>query len=268
MHDVNAKLYSCLSGFATFAEESTLWRKVSAPVFAGGLGFGYKWNMGWMNDVLDFIKCDPIHRRDKYHSLVRTASYAFDENFVLPLSHDEVVHCKGSLLNKAPGNDADKFATLKALLAFQWTYPGRKLLFMGGEFAASSEWNELGELNWHEAEEPRRRSVASLVRALNSLYMNEPDFHANDSAAGSFHWVVASDANRSITAFMRGNFLVVANWASVRREDYRLPLSGEYEEVLSTDWFDYHGSGFGNGTRDACSLTLPPLSVIIMKKRC
>jgi len=267
MHDANAKLYARASNFATFAEESTLWKHVSAPVEAGGLGFGYKWNMGWMNDVLSFIKSDPILRRDKYHSLVRTASYAFDENFVLPLSHDEVVHMKGSLWGKAPGNDADKFATLRALLAFQWTYPGRKLLFMGGEFAASAEWNELRSLDWREADDPRRKAISRLVRELNKLYANEPDLHAGDSCGESFHWVAADDANRTITAFARGKFLVVANWTPVMREDYLLPITGEYEEALSTDWFDFHGGGFKNGRRDACSLTLPPLSVIIMKKR-
>jgi 1,4-alpha-glucan branching enzyme len=270
IHRVNSELYAAAPHMATYAEESTGWGMVSAPVHAGGLGFGYKWNMGWMHDVLDYFKREPVYRRHHHYGLLHTFSFAFSENFVLPFSHDEVVHCKGSLLGRMPGGDFDRFATLRAMLAFMWVYPGRKLLFMGDEFGASAEWSESRALDWAQSLAPAHRGIAALVRDLNSLYVSEPDLHSRDSSGESLSWV-SDDADRSIFVFRRGNILAACNFTPVLREDYPLaPQSSQevWDEILSTDSFAYHGGGTpANGKDVRRSLTLPPLSVRILKKR-
>jgi 1,4-alpha-glucan branching enzyme len=275
---VNSVLYRDFPGIATFAEESTGFPRVCAPAHEGGLGFGYKWNMGWMHDVLSYMSKDPVHRKYHHHEVVHTIDYAFAENFVLSVSHDEVVHCKSSLLMKMPGDRWQKFANLRAFYGLMWTMPGRKLLFMGGEFAQEREWSEDRALDWHLALEAPHKGVQNLVRDLNALYAAEPDLHAGDSDASSFAWINRADMENSVFSYMRGGLVVVANMTQIVREGYRLgvPAPGNYVEVMNTDSFEYGGSGLRNSVRQsepaACdghaqsiSLTLPPLSVLVFR---
>lgn len=275
-----AREFPCV---ATYAEESTGWPMVSRPASEGGLGFSYKWNMGWMHDTLEYMGRDPIHRRYHHHEFAHSAEYAFSENFVLPLSHDEVVHCKCSLLNKMPGDMWQKFANLRALYAYMWTFPGKKLLFMGSEFAQGAEWSETRGLDWRELENPHNKGVQRLVRDLNALYRAEPALHASDSNSDGFEWLDAHDDANSIFSYVRrygGEYLVVvANMTPIVREDYRiaLPCPAPLEEILDTDSFEYGGSGVANpgrlepsrtghcGREFSLALTVPPLAVIILK---
>ncbi|MDR3126053.1 MAG: 1,4-alpha-glucan branching protein GlgB [Rickettsiales bacterium] len=276
---INSVLYRDFPGIATFAEESTGFPRVSAPVDAGGLGFGYKWNMGWMHDVLSYMARDSVHRRYHHHEIAHTMDYAFAENFVLSVSHDEVVHCKSSLLMKMPGGMWQKLANLRAFYGLMWTMPGRKLLFMGGEFAQQREWSEDRALDWDLLEGVPHRGVKKLVRDLNLLYRAEPDLHENDSSASSFTWINRADTDNSVFSYMRGSLAVVANMTAIVRENYRLgvPEPGGFAEILNTDSFGYGGSGVRNprlesepvpsdGMAQSLLLTLPPLSVVVLKK--
>ena len=273
-------------GATTYAEESTSWPAVSRPPSMGGLGFHFKWNMGWMHDVLDYMHHDPVHRRYHHHQLTFGLLYAFSENFVLPLSHDEVVHGKGSLINKMPGDYWQKFANLRALYGFMWAHPGKKLLFMGGEFAQFNEWNDAGSLDWNLLEFPQHDGIRALIRDLNTLYRKTPALYEIDFDHHGFEWISANDSDNSVIAFLRRGkdpsrgMLCVCNFTPVMREGYRIgaPGPGTYYERLNTDSQYYGGSNVGNpfGCIDAepilahgrdwsISLTLPPLATVFLE---
>ncbi len=285
LRELNVRVYGDYPGATTIAEESTAWPQVSRPVDGGGLGFGYKWNMGWMHDTLEYMKCEPIHRKYHHHQMTFGIHYAFSENFVLPLSHDEVVHGKGSLIGKMPGDRWQKFANLRAYYAFMWTHPGKKLLFMGGEFGQEREWSHDRSLDWHLLDDPAHRTLQSLVRDLNRIYRETPALHLCDAEPGGFEWVDATDADNSIYAYLRHGtpedppVLVVCNFTPVVRHDYRVgvPRGGRWTERLNTDAAIYGGSNVGNsgtvfadpqgwqGRPASLSLTLPPLATIILQ---
>jgi 1,4-alpha-glucan branching enzyme len=282
---LNELVFSERPGTTTVAEESTAWPGVSRPTYLGGLGFGFKWNMGWMHDTLSYMQEDPIHRRYHHDKLTFGLLYAFSENFVLPLSHDEVVHGKGSLIGKMPGDRWQKFANLRAYYGFMWGHPGKKLLFMGGEFAQEAEWNHDHSLDWHLLEDGMHRGVQTLVRDLNRLYREIPALHVFDAEGRGFEWVDASDNEASVISFLRlGDetdrpVLVVSNFTPVPRENYRIgvPRGGKWIERINTDSKDYSGSGMGNGGAVkaiakkwhgrpfSLELTLPPLATLILE---
>ncbi len=271
-------------GGITIAEESTAWPGVSKPTYDNGLGFSYKWNMGWMNDSLEYIKEEPIHRSYHQNKLTFSFLYAFDEHFMLPLSHDEVVHGKGSILTRMPGDDWQKFANLRAYYGYMFGHPGRKLLFMGNEFAQGCEWNHAQSLDWHQLDIHWHHGVKSLVRDLNHLYRSESALHEHDSSSECFQWIDCSDHEASVIAFIRKDkqhkryCIVITHMTPVVRQDYRLgvPSKGHYSEKINTDADAYGGSGVGNlgqvetqdiashGFEQSVSLTLPPLSTIIL----
>ncbi len=279
---LNETVYALHPGAITLAEESTAWPAVSQPVYAGGLGFGFKWNMGWMNDTLAYVAEDPVHRRWHHDRMTFALMYAWSENFVLPLSHDEVVHGKGSLLARMPGDAWQKFAGLRAYYAFMWAHPGKKLLFMGQEFAQGREWNFDGQLEWGEAGTHWHRGVQTLVRDLNRLYRGERALHERDCESSGFRWIVVEDRDNSVLAWLRtggeGSRPVVAacNFTPVPRAGYRLglPLPGRWREILNTDAAAYEGSNAGNaggvfaedvashGLPCSATLTLPPLATL------
>ncbi|MBP8215365.1 MAG: 1,4-alpha-glucan branching protein GlgB [Propionivibrio sp.] len=273
-------------GAATYAEESTAWPAVSRPPSMGGLGFHFKWNMGWMHDVLDYIRHDPVHRRYHHHQLTFGLLYAFTENFVLPLSHDEVVHGKGSMIAKMPGDYWQKFANLRALYGFMWAHPGKKLLFMGGEFAQWNEWNDAGSLDWNLLDFPQHDGIRALIRDLNTLYRKTPALYEIDFDHHGFEWISANDSDNSIIAFLRRGkdparvMLCVCNFTPVVREGYRIgaPGPGTYHERLNTDSQYYGGSNVGNpfgrveaeptpahGREWSIALTLPPLATVFLE---
>ena len=268
------------------AEESTSWPAVSRPTYLGGLGFGFKWNMGWMHDNLVYFAKDPVHRRYHHHELTFALLYAFTENFMLPLSHDEVAHGKGSLLGKMPGDRWQQFANLRALLAWMWAHPGRQLLFMGGEIAQNDEWRHDGSLDWHLLDYPEHAGVHALVRALNTVYRREPALWEQDFDWPGFRWINPNDSEDSVLSFLRfpiaGGRPVacVANLTPVPRRDYRigLPHSGRWVEILNSDHADFGGSNILTGAVTAeptgwndldysTALTLPPLSVVMARPR-
>jgi 1,4-alpha-glucan branching enzyme len=269
-------------GVVMIAEESTAWPKVSQPVSEGGLGFHFKWNMGWMHDTLRYFSKDPIYRQHHHNDMTFGLLYAFSENFMLPLSHDEVVHGKGSLYGKMPGDPWQKRANLRALLAWMWAHPGKKLLFMGGEFGQHAEWSSDRSLDWHLLEDPGHKGIQTLMSDLNRLYKEIPALYDADSEPIGFQWLQPDAASSSVFAFIRrsrtpGRHVVcVANLTPVPREGYRIgfPRVGTYQEVLNTDAGNYGGSGLGNmgqiqteahpwdGQEASAALTLPPLSVL------
>ena len=282
---MNEVAYSTLPGAITVAEESTAWPGVSHPTYTGGLGFGFKWNMGWMHDTLRYMSKDPIHRQYHHHDLTFGLLYAFSENFILPLSHDEVVHGKGSLIRKMPGDQWQRFANLRAYFGFMWGHPGKKLLFMGGEFAQEREWNHDESLDWHLLDEPYHRRVQTLIRDLNHAYRSIPALHERDGEEGGFQWLVADDRDNSVIAWARRGesegalAIVVSNFTPVPREGYRIgvPLPGFYREAVNTDAAIYGGSDVGNmgglmaenapshGHPCSLTLTLPPLGTLIFE---
>ena len=273
-------------GAITLAEESTAFPGVSRPpspdLQSGGLGFHYKWNMGWMHDTLKYASLDPVHRRHHHNQLTFGLMYAFTENFVLPLSHDEVVHGKGSLLGKMPGDAWQRFANLRALYGFMWTYPGKKLLFMGGELAQPTEWADGSELSWSLEQQPAHQGVQRLVRDLNRVYKAFPALHQQDVQSGGFDWIAHEDAAQSVVAFVRHGrggecAVVVCNFTPLPRYGYRIgmPSAGTWRELINTDNVVYGGSGVGNGelNTDAVAahhraqsvvLTLPPLACLVL----
>ena len=279
---MNELAYGEHPGIMTVAEESTAWPGVSRPTWTGGLGFGFKWNMGWMHDTLEYIGKDPVHRRWHHHQMTFGLLYAFSENFVLPLSHDEVVHGKGSILTRMPGDAWQKFANLRAYYGFMWGHPGKKLLFMGQEFAQGAEWNAERSLDWHLLEIGWHRGVQQLVRDLNRLYRELPALHQRDCDGSGFAWVEGNDAENSVFAWLRHGepgtppVLVVSNFTPIPREGYRvgLPACGGWRERLNTDAAVYGGSGMGNlgrieataepwhGQPCSAALTLPPLATL------
>ncbi|MGE0483793.1 MAG: 1,4-alpha-glucan branching protein GlgB [Gammaproteobacteria bacterium] len=285
---LNAAVAERHPGALTIAEESTAWPGVSRAVGEGGLGFAYKWNMGWMHDTLAYLHREPVHRRYHHDELTFGLLYAFSERFVLPLSHDEVVHGKGSLIGKMPGDRWQQFANLRLYYAFMWAHPGKKLLFMGGEFAQPAEWHHDGELDWQAAAAPEHAGVARLVGDLNRLYRELPALHANDAAPEGFAWIDCDDAASSVLAFRRHGgaddavVIALCNFTPVVRKGYRLgvPAPGAYREILNTDSRFYGGSDVGNGdglvaaARPAhgaawsIELTLPPLACVWLQRAC
>jgi 1,4-alpha-glucan branching enzyme len=286
IRQLNEVVYRYHPAAMTIAEESTSWPMVSRPTYVGGLGFGLKWNMGWMHDILDYMTHDPVHRKYHHNRLTFGLLYAWHENFVLPLSHDEMVHGKGSLHGKMPGDDWQKFAGLRALYGFMYGHPGKKHLFMGGEFGQTREWNHDASLDWHLLDRgPYHRGLQSLVRDLNRVYRAEPALHQVDFEPSGFQWMDCSDAEQSVVAFVRRArdprdfVLVVCNFTPVPRRGYRVgvPAEGFYRELLNTDAAYYGGSNLGNaggvraerrpwtGRPWSLTLTLPPLGVVMLK---
>jgi len=280
----NEATYGAYPGTMTIAEESTSWPQVSQPVYCGGLGFGFKWNMGWMHDTLEFMRTDPLYRSYALDSLTFTFVYAFSENFVLPLSHDEVVHGKGSLLAKMPGDAWQRFANLRAYYGYMYAHPGKKLLFMGCEFAQEAEWNHDRSLDWHLLERPAHAGIQRLVGDLNRTYRGMPALHERDAEAAGVEWIV-SDRSATVVAFVRrshdsNDFAVaITNFTPVVQHRYRLgvPAGGRYVEAINTDAAIYGGSGVSNGVLEAephgahdkpygLVLTLPPLATLILER--
>ena len=282
LKEMNTICYGEVEGIVTVAEESTAFPGVSTPVDAGGLGFGYKWNMGWMNDTLRYIEKDPIYRKYDHHLMTFPIDFSFSENFVLPISHDEVVHGKGSMLDKMPGNEWEKFANLRAYYGFMWGHPGKKLLFMGCEFAQPEEWNHDVSLDWSVADDPKHRGIQLLVRDLNHLYRDTPALHRRDCERSGFRWI-ANDPEQSLSAFARfgddgdAPVVVVCNFTPVeRRWQIEMPAAGMWEEALNTDAAIYGGGNRGNmggveagamGEGTAVEITVPPLATLVLRRR-
>jgi len=280
LQELNAVVHGRHPGVLMAAEESTAWPGVTQPTDAGGLGFGFKWNMGWMHDTLDYFHREPVHREHHHNQLTFGLIYAFTENFILPLSHDEVVHGKGSLLSKMPGDDCQKFANLRALYGHMWAHPGKKLLFMGGELAQQQEWSHERSLDWHLLEHAPHGGVQALVRDLNRVYRSEPALWERDYDPSGFRWLEANDAGWNVLVFARfsadgsRSLVSAGNFSPVVRERYRigLPSGGRWREVLNTDAAGYGGSNVLNGEVVAeeipwhdqpfsAEVTLPPLAV-------
>ena len=285
LRKMNDAVHQHFPGVQTFAEESTAWTQVSRPTSAGGLGFNYKWDMGWMHDTLHYLSIDPIHRRYHHRDLTFRPMYAFTESFTLPLSHDEVVHGKGSLVNKMAGDDWQKFASVRLLLAYMYAQPGKKLLFMGNEFAQWREWNHDISLDWHLVNHEPHRRMQSWVGFLNALYRREPALHELDADESGFDWVDCSDADASVVCFLRmavrpdDVVLAAFNFTPVPRHEYPVgaPRRGTWHEILNSDAAEYGGSGVLNalpvkteqtpchGFDQSLLLTLPPLGAVFMK---
>jgi 1,4-alpha-glucan branching enzyme len=287
IRSLNEAVYKAYPDVQMIAEESTAWPMVSRPTFVGGLGFGMKWNMGWMHDTLYYFTRDPVHRKYHHGQLLFSILYAFTENFILSLSHDEAVYGKGSLLSKMPGDDRQKFANLRLLLSYMYGHPGKKLLFMGGEFGQWAEWNHDKSLDWHLLNYTPHQAIQRLVRDLNHLYVTEPALHDLDFDSKGFEWVVTEDWDGSVISFLRRGandsdvILVNCNFTPVPRIDYRVgvPREGVWTEVLNSDAAKYGGDGYINskqlvaeriplhGRFHSLSLTIPPLGVTFLKSK-
>ncbi|HEY3730597.1 MAG TPA: 1,4-alpha-glucan branching protein GlgB [Steroidobacteraceae bacterium] len=285
LRHLNEAVAERFPGALVIAEESTAWPGVTRSARDWGLGFSYKWNMGWMHDTLRYMKHDPVHRSYDHHDMTFGLLYAFSERFILPLSHDEVVHGKGSLIGRMPGDTWQRFANLRAYFGFMWTQPGKKLLFMGGEFGQDWEWNHDGQLDWPALDHPLHRGMQLLVSDLNRLYRQEPALHVLDTDSAGFRWIVADDRGNSIYAYYRQGhadsapIIAVCNFTPVPRAHYRIgaPRAGQWHEVLNTDSELYGGSNLGNGgvlmasstaSHDqpfSIELTLPPLATIVLR---
>jgi 1,4-alpha-glucan branching enzyme len=285
LRTMNQEIYREFPDTQTIAEESTAWPMVSRPVHLGGLGFGLKWDMGWMHDTLGYFRTDPFFRRYHHHELTFRGLYALSENFVLPLSHDEVVYGKGSLLGKMPGDSWQKFANLRLLYGYMYGLPGKKLLFMGGEFGQWREWNHDQSLDWHLLGSPEHQGIQRWVQALNRVHRSEPALHELDCGQGGFEWIDCQDTEKSVLSFLRRSpdpdqtVLVVCSFTPVPRYNYRIgvPLAGFWREILNSDAIDYGGSGHGNfgglgtvpvavhGRRYSVTATLPPLGVLFFR---
>ncbi len=281
----NELVYGLYPGVMTIAEESTAWAGVTLPTSSGGLGFGFKWNMGWMNDTLRYMSSDPVYRKWRHNELTFGLLYAFAENFVLPLSHDEVVHGKGSIVTKMPGDDWRRFAGARAYYGFMWGHPGKKLLFMGQEFGQRREWDYASQLDWDLLKHAPHAGLQAYVRDLNRLYRSRAALHARDCESDGFQWVVVDDADNSLFAFLRFGddrarpVLVVSNFTPVPRHAYRLglPRGGRWREILNSDAVVYGGSGVGNlgaiearaegfaGFPACADLTIPPLATLFFE---
>ena len=286
LQEVNATAYRRVPGIVTIAEESTAWPGVTRPTHLGGLGFGFKWNMGWMHDSLDYMANEPIYRQYHHHQMTFSLVYAYSENYVLPISHDEVVHGKGSLLRKMPGDRWQQLANLRAYLAFMWAHPGKQLIFMGSEFGQESEWAESRSLDWWLTDNPDHHGVQTLVHDLNRVYTENRSLWSRDSDPGGFGWIDANDASNNVFSFLRhgddGSVLAcIANFSAIPHEGYRigLPHAGRWDEVLNTDAEAYVGSGVGNlggvdaqgegwhGQPASATLRVPPLGTVWLLRR-
>jgi 1,4-alpha-glucan branching enzyme len=287
LQDLNVAVYGNFEGVQTIAEESSTYPGVTHPVFAGGLGFGMKWMMGWMNDTEKYFKVDPLGRKHHHHQLSFSMTYAFTENFMLPFSHDEVVHGKSPMLYKMPGDDWQKFANLRALYSYMFTHPGAKLLFMGNEFGDTSEWNFTASLNWHLLQYAPHKGMQETVKTLNHLLRQEPAlYHFNFSYEG-FEWLDADNTNESVFVYMRkgpkaeDTLVVALNLTPVIRENYRIgvPFKTEWKEIFNSDATEFYGSGMLNtgdivpelqeysGQKFNITVNLPPLGVTIFKSK-
>jgi 1,4-alpha-glucan branching enzyme len=282
MKELNEATHRECPGALMIAEESTAWPQVSHPVYAGGLGFDFKWNMGWMHDTLKYFQTDPLFRGGNHNALTFGLLYAWSENFILPFSHDEVVHMKGALLNKMPGDEWQKFATLRALYGYMWAHPGKKLLFMGGEFGQWREWTETESLDWHLLESPVHKGVHSLIQDLNKLYAKHAALWEADSDASGFQWIEVDNAAENLLSFRRispetgKEVICVSNFSPIVRERYRvgLPHKGSYKQLINTDHEKYCGGGFGtvksikaqktpwHGLDYSAEIALPPLGTM------
>jgi 1,4-alpha-glucan branching enzyme len=283
----NEKVYGEFPDIMTVAEESTAWPMVSRPTYIGGLGFGYKWDMGWMHDTLTYMSLDPVHRKFHHNLLTFRMLYAFYENYVLPLSHDEVVYGKRSLLAKMPGDVWQQFANLRVLYGYMYAQPAKKLLFMGGEFGQWNEWNHDVSLDWHLLQDPRHRGLQRWVRDLNTLYRGEPALHQLDNDSAGFEWVDCNDSEQSVISLLRKSktpgdvILFVCNFTPVPRHNYRVgvPQGGHWEEILNSDAPLYGGSGQGNiggvtaaplpwhGRPYMLNITVPPLGMVVFRRK-
>ena len=286
LKDMNEAVYGNYEGVHTIAEESSTYPGVTHPVHTGGLGFGMKWMMGWMNDTLKYFKNDPINRKHHHHQLTFSITYAFSENFMLPFSHDEVVHGKSSMIYKMPGDEWQKFANLRVLYAYMFTQPGSKLLFMGNEFAQTHEWDFKNSLDWHLLQHPPHLGMQTTVRALNNLYKSEPALYEHSFSHEGFEWINADDAQHSIFVYQRkgtkakDTLIVVLNLTPVYRQNYRigLPFKAKWKELFNTDAKEFFGSGKANeglllpedeechGRAYSISLDIPPLAAIVLKQ--
>jgi len=285
LKELNEVTHGREPGIVSAAEEATAWPGVSRPTYLGGLGFGLKWDMGWMHDTLEYMKHEPIHRRYHHNELTFRGIYAFHENFILPLSHDEVVHGKGSLFGRMAGDLWQKFANLRAYYGFMFTQPGKKLLFMGDEFAQSAEWAHDRSLDWHLLQYPEHRGIQALVRDLNALYRGREALHALDCESDGFAWIDCNDVDASVLSYIRRGrdadrfVIVVCNFTPVVRSNYKVgvPRPGTYRELLNTDSAHYGGGNVGNwgaiaadgapahGHAQSVVLTLPPLATLILE---
>ncbi len=285
LREMNTTVHGLYAGILTMAEESTAWPMVSRPVELGGLGFSMKWNMGWMNDNLSYIENDPIYRQYHHDQLTFSQIYSYSENFILPLSHDEVVHGKNSLLNKMPGDDWQKFANLRLFYAWQYAHPGKKLLFMGGEIAQWQEWSETKSLDWHLLEIDTHQGIKQVITDLNKIYKNECALHQLDFSHQGFEWIDCHDSSQSVLSFIRWNkdrsehIICILNFTPLVRENYRLgvPTGKNYQEILNTDSHYYAGSNCGNGHnimtekiawsgfKHSIHIILPPLGALFLK---
>ncbi|RYG13449.1 MAG: 1,4-alpha-glucan branching protein GlgB, partial [Chitinophagaceae bacterium] len=286
LQDMNEAVYGNFEGVQTIAEESSTYDGVTRPVYAGGLGFGMKWMMGWMNDTLKYFKNDPIHRKYHHHQLTFSLTYAFTENFMLPFSHDEVVHGKSSMIYKMPGDEWQKFANLRTLYGYMFTHPGTKLLFMGNEFAQTNEWNFTESLSWDLLQHAPHKGMQEFVKALNKLYRNEPAlYHFNFSYEG-FEWIDADDANRSVYIYQRkgpkakDTLVVVINLTPVYLNDFRvgMPTKGKWKEIFNSDNEQFFGAGNLNTTvlttenqdwnnqKQSILINVPPLGISVFKR--
>jgi 1,4-alpha-glucan branching enzyme len=294
LQEMNATVYKRVPGAITVAEESTSWPGVTRATHLGGLGFGFKWNMGWMHDSLGYVQNDPVHRQYHHGQMTFSMVYAYSENYVLPISHDEVVHGKGSLLRKMPGDRWQQLANLRCFLAYMWAHPGKQLIFMGTEFGQESEWAESRELDWWLLDNADHRGVQSLVRDMNRTYRDTPALWALDTEGSGFAWIDANDSSNNVFSFVRrgadpsrpedetgAELVCVANFSAVPHHDYKLgmPATGEWTEVLNTDADGYAGSGVGNfgtvtaidepwhGQPASATLTVPPLGAVWLVRR-
>jgi len=285
LQHLNSSVYAEFPDIMMIAEESTAWPMVTGPVHLGGLGFGFKWNMGWMHDTLKYSSFDPIYRAFHHKQITFSMWYAFDENFMLPLSHDEVVHMKGSLINKMPGSQEQKFANLRALYAYMMAHPGKKLLFMGGEFAQYAEWNYEKSLDWHLLDNPLHSKLQKMISDLNAIYTKERGLHQYDEKREGFEWIEDGDYAHNCLSFIRKSdtpsqsIIVICNFADTTHSQYRIgvPYEGEYEEIFNSQSEYYEGWNIGNSgvlkseaipmhnKEHSISLTLPPLGVIYLR---
>lgn len=283
LRQLNREVYSEYPDIQTFAEESTSWPMVSRPLYLGGLGFGLKWDMGWMHDTLNYFQHDPIHRKYHHNLLTFRMLYGFTENFVLPLSHDEVVHGKGSLIGKMPGDEWQKFANLRLLYGYMYALPGKKLLFMGGELGQVREWAHDSSLDWDVLRYSVHSGLHSWVEQLNRVYREYPALHELDNDPAGFEWIDCNDSETSTISFLRKSsgdrIVVVCNFTPVPRWGYRLgvPAGGFWKELLNSDATEYRGSGVGNfggvrakkesvhGRAYSLNLTLPPLAALFLQ---
>ena len=286
LRQLNTSVYKDFKDIMMFAEESTAFPGVTKSVSEEGLGFGFKWNMGWMHDTLRYMKKDPVHRQHHHHELTFSFVYMYDENYTLPLSHDEVVHMKGSLINKMPGDDNQKFANIRAMYAYMYAHPGKKLLFMGGEFAQFAEWNYKQSLDWHLLDYPLHKGLKRMISSLNKLYREEEALHTKDNEADGCEWIDNNDYEANVITFVRKAgkgkrpVIIICNFSDHTRKDYPigLPSKGKYKEIFNSQSREFEGWGIGNeglmsskpdmhhGRENMLHVTLPPLGVIYLKK--